>query len=112
RHPERGRLLHALTFARGVNVGARAVIRSIADYRPAVVRTGTYDVQFVAALRAVFVRPQHARVRMEGEPLRIPVAVAPDLRQGAVLSDERVVLRHAAVVVQSHDRALVIRKVL
>src|SRR5690606_24202967 len=112
RHPERGRLLHAFLLAAAVQHRTGRVVHAVADHRPAVVRAPANHVQLVAALRAVLVRPQHSGFRMEREALRIAVTVAPDLGQCAVLSDERVVLWDAAVVVETQDLALVAAEIL
>ena len=50
--------------------------------------------------------------RIEGQALRIAVAHAPDFRQRARAAHERIVLRHAAVVVQAQDLALMAGKAL
>ena len=54
---------------------------------------------------AVLGLPQLAGDRIPGQPLRIAVAVAPDRRHRARRVDERIVLRHRAVVVDAVDLA-------
>ena len=49
---------------------------------------------------------------IEEDALHVAVAEAVDLRRRAVLADQRVVLRYAAVTVQTHDLAQVVGRVL
>src|SRR5688572_28762097 len=91
---------------------AGRVVDAIADDRPAVVLALLDAIQLVAALRPMLVRPQVAGLRVDDEALRVAMAVAPDLRARALATDERVVRRHAAVVVEAQDLALVVRQVL
>ena len=85
--------------------GAGDVIASEGDHRPAVIGAGADDVDLVAALRAVLVRPQLVGQRVERRALDVAVAEGELLGQGARLADEGVVLRHAAVVMQADHRA-------
>ena len=66
----------------------------------------------LAALRTVLVGPDVAGLRMDGEPLHVAVAVAPDLRLGAGASHKRVVTRHPPVVVEPDHLAVMVRQVL
>ena len=52
------------------------------------------------------------RLRMDGDPLHVAVAVAPDLRPGAGATHERVVGRHTPVVMQPDHLAVMIRQIL
>ena len=56
--------------------------------------------------------PESAGARIDGEPLHVAVAVAPDLRARAKAAHEGVVRRDAAVQVQPHQLALQHRQVL
>ena len=94
------RLLHARLAALG-----DAGLHAHRDHAPAVVLARLDDVDLVAALRAVLRLPQLAADRIPRQALRIAMAVAPDRRQRAGLADERVVLRHRAVVVDAMDLA-------
>ena len=80
-----------------------AVGAAVAHLGPAVVAPGDDAVEFVAALGAVFVHPQLGGAGTQGRPLRVAVAVGPDL--GAGLADARVALRDAAVAVEPDDLA-------
>src|SRR5262245_61657056 len=56
----------------------------------------------------MLVRPEHPGLWMQRRALLIAVPEVEFLRLPGRLSDERIVLRHAAVVVQADDRAGVI----
>ena len=81
-----------------------AVVIAVADDRIAVVRAALHEIQLVAAPRPHLDVPEPA-LRVEREPERIAVAERPDLRRHAAAIRERVVGRHAAVVVEAHDLA-------
>ena len=106
------RRFHALAARPGVDGGPAAVVHAVADHRPAVVQAGPDEVELVAALRSVLVGPQVAGLGVHEQPLRVAVSVAPDLGQGAGLPDERVVVGHAAVVVEADGDAVMVRRVL
>ena len=73
----------------------------VAHERPAVVRARLQDVDFVAAVRPVLVQPHLAGARMHRQAERAAMAERVDLGPGiGGLADERIVFRHAAVVVQ------------
>ena len=76
-------------------VGAKALPCLIAHRpgrdRPAEIPAAFDHVDLVAIVLAVFVLPQFTRLRMEGEPLRIAVAVGPDRVIGLRVVDEGVV---------------------
>ena len=90
----------------------RPVFASVRSHGPAVVLPGLQDVQFVAALRPVFVRPDGSRFRMDREPLRVSVAVGEDLGLVSVLSEERIARRRRAVFRQPQNLSAVDRGVL
>ena len=96
----------------GVDGRPASVVDAVADHRPPVVHAGLYPVELVPALRSMFVGPQLARLRVHEQTLGIPVPVAPDLGQHAVPPDERVVVRHAAVVMEANRDPVVVRQVL
>src|SRR5690606_31234497 len=96
----------------GMDLGAERVVGAVADHGPAVVLALLDEVELVAALRAVLRLPERVRLGVPNETLRVAVAVAPDLRQRAGAADERIVVRHGAVVVQADDLALVAAQVL
>ena len=82
RRPVLHRLLHAgLRACR--RRSAAAIIDAVADHRPAVVLARLDDVDLVAALRAVLLLPELAVGGIEGEALRVAVAIGPDLGQRA-----------------------------
>src|SRR4051812_44394815 len=81
------------------------------DRAPSVVVAGLDDIDLVATLRPVLRFPQ-LPFRIPGEPLRIAVTVAPDGRQRTGLADERVILRHRAVVVDAVDFTKRARQIL
>src|SRR3546814_4327630 len=66
---------------------------------------GLYDVQLVAAARPVLDRPKHAGRGVDRRRLDVAIAIGSDLRQGAILADEGIVLGHAAIGVDAHDLA-------
>src|SRR3954465_11081550 len=74
RHPVVDRLFHARLGGAFADFGAAAVVGPVRNPRPAVVGAGPDDVHFVAALRAVLVRPQHAGLRMQCRALLIAMA--------------------------------------
>ena len=94
--------MNAPAVPTGLALGG-AVGAAVAHLGPAVVAPGDDAVEFVAALGAVFVHPQFAGTGTQGRPLRVAVAVGPDLRAG--LADARVALRDAAVAVEPDDLA-------
>ena len=94
--------MNAPAVPTGLALGG-AVGAAVAHLGPAVVAPGDDAVEFVAALGAVFVHPQLAGTGTQGRPLRVAVAVGPDLRAG--LADARVALRDAAVAVEPDDLA-------
>ena len=91
----------------------RALIRAPqAHERPAVVAAGHEHVDLVAAVRAVLALPDLTRAGMHGEPERRAVTEREDLGPVAVAADERIVARHAAVLVEPQDLARVRARVL
>ena len=76
-----------------------------AHERPAVVCAGFQHVDLVAAVRSVLVLPDRAGGGMHREPERAAVPERVDLGLVARLADERIVLRHRAVVAQAQHLA-------
>ncbi len=112
RHPHLRGLLHAFTVRAGVDGETGLVVHAETDDRPSVVPAWLNAIELVASLRTVLVGPDVAGLRMDGEPLHVAMSVAPDLRPRAGAVDERIVSRHAPVVVQPDDLAVVIRQIL
>src|SRR5437764_11521348 len=79
--------------------------------RPAVVLALLDEVDFVAAAGSIatrwaMLRLEHSvRARLPVYALRVAVAVSPYFGARIFLSDERIVLRNSAVVVQAQDFA-------
>ncbi|MNF58793.1 hypothetical protein D3C84_403630 [compost metagenome] len=88
------------------------VVDAMGRQRPAVILAALDDVDFIAALRAVFVFPQRAVPRVERRALRIALPVGPDLRAHVGLADKGVVLGHSAIRVDSHHFTLQLVEVL
>src|SRR5207302_9043799 len=111
-HPGVERLRHARLVRALADPGTAAVIDTVGDDRPAVIDAGTDDVHLVAALRPVLVRPEHSRLRMQRRALHVAVPEVEFLGLPSRLSGERVVLRHAPIVVQTDHRAGVVIRAL
>src|SRR4029077_20268500 len=88
------------------------VLTPVTDNRPAVVLPRLDDVDLVAAVRALLARPEVAVHRIEREALLVPLPERVDLRTESRAADERVVLRHRAVVIHADDLAEVIARIL
>src|SRR5712692_9429979 len=102
RHPEDDRLLESGRRGRK----ARAVVvAAVADDRPAVVAARLQHVQFVATVWTVFMLPDLAGVRVDGEPKLHPMTDRENRRLVASLSDKRIIRRHAPIVPQAQDFA-------
>src|SRR6185503_7284904 len=82
-----------------------AIVAAVAHHRPTVVLARADDVELVAAVGAVLALPNVAGDRVHGEAERAPVAERIDRRVPALLPRERIVLGHAAVVVEAQDLA-------
>src|SRR5207302_6294082 len=102
RHPEDDRLLET---GRGRRKARAVVVAAVADDRPAVVVARLQHVQFVAAVRTVFLFPDLAGERIESKPKLHAMTDRENRRLVAALSDERIVGRHAAVIFQAQDLA-------
>jgi hypothetical protein len=85
--------------------GADAVVDAVGDDRPAVIDAGADDVDLVASLRTVLMRPEFAGLRMQCRALHVAVAEGELFRFPAGLADEGVVGGDAPVVVQADYRA-------
>ena len=97
---------------RGVRHPHAGVLPAVGGNRPAVVAAGEDDVDLVAPLRGVLAGPQRSILGVEGQTELIAVAHRVDLGQIAGLADEGIVGRRAAVVVQAHDLADVLGRIL
>ena len=86
---------------------AAAVILAVGDHRPAIIFPGCRAVEFIAPLRAVFMRPQMA-IRPQRSALGIAVSITPDFRAGAGLVHEWIVRWHAAIFMNANDLAVVV----
>ena len=64
---------HGIEVLRGAGI-----VDAVTDHGPAVILSGTRNIQFVATTRAVLMRPQSARRRIDGCALHISVTIAPD----------------------------------
>lgn len=93
------RWLDVLAMGAGVDGRPAPVVHAVADDGPAVVQAGLHTVELVATLRPVLVEPDVTGLRVHGEPLRVAVPVAPDLRERARLAHARIVGRHTAVLI-------------
>src|SRR5207248_8381601 len=69
-------------------------------------------IEFVAAPGTVLDFPDLAGLRMQRQALRVAVAVGEDLGPHARSTDKGIVRRHRAVVLQAHDLARQVRKIL
>ena len=112
RHPELPRLLHPFAMRAGVDREARVVVHAKADHRPAIIQSRANEVQLVAALRAVLVRPHLTGLGMNREALDVAVTVTPRFGKRAGLLHERIVGGHPAIVMQADHLAVVIGEVL
>ena len=72
---------------------------------PTVIPPWLKDVQFVTTPGTVFTDPQLARLRVDCRPLDVAVPIGPELRQGIVAANERVVAGGCAVGFQPHHLA-------
>src|SRR5688572_7975115 len=98
------RMLHPGLASASADFGADAVVHTDRDHRPAVVFPCANDVDLVAALRSVLVRPQLARLGMRGGTLYVAVAVGELLGLRVLAVSEWIVFRHAAVFIESDHR--------
>src|SRR6185369_11836329 len=80
RRPLEHRLLHSFALGADPDFGADSVIDPVGNHRPTVVAAGAHDIDLVAALRAVFVRPQLAAQRMQCRALHSAMPEAEYLR--------------------------------
>jgi hypothetical protein len=86
------------------NVGP-VIVPAPAHHWPAIVTAGLEDVELVAAHWSELVLPQLAGLRVDGRPLRIAVAIGPDLRARVFAADERIVGGHRTVGIDAYDLA-------
>ena len=93
---------------RALGLGNRqeAVVDAVGRLRPAVVAPRPGDIDLIAAARTMFMQPEPATPGIERQPLRVAMAIGPDLRAYALAADEGVVRRHATTRLQTHQLAL------
>src|SRR5262245_42693250 len=102
RHPEHdGGLVAGMT--RTIVLPRPSVLASIADDRPAVIRTRFEDVDFITAVRSIFVEPHLAGSRVHRQTESAAVAQRVDLGPVAGASNERVVCGDAAVILEPQN---------
>src|SRR5207342_385555 len=88
------------------------VVAAEAHEGPAVVASGLDDVDLVAAVRPVLVRPHGAGSRVDREPELVAVTQGKDLLLRPRRSSERIARRSGPVVVEPQDFAFVAGEVL
>src|SRR5437588_52972 len=77
------------------------------NHRPTVILPTLEDVHFIAAARPVKAAgpvlgfPQQISARLKIDPLRVAIAVCPNLWPRILLSNEWIVARHGSIVIQS-----------
>src|SRR5262245_9656907 len=92
--------------ARGMFRNLRAgIVPPEAHERPSVIATCQNDVDLIPTVGTVFVVPDGARLRMNDEGQRIPVAEGEDLRSIASATRKGVVWRNRSIIAQSQDFA-------
>src|SRR3990172_12896695 len=92
--------------------GTNPVIDTVGDHRPAVVFPGMHDVDFIAALGAVFMGPDLPGFRVQSQALHIAVSQSIDFRHGMIDTYKRIVFRHTAIFVYADQGTQVIVKSL
>src|ERR1700684_4366795 len=90
----------ALRIRRNIGTG---IVHAIRDYRPTVVPARHDDAQFIAAARTVFCFPEPPAGNIEDQALLVAMAPGIDLGTDGSLSNEWIVLRHAAVFVEADN---------
>ena len=78
---------------------ATSVIDPISDYGPTIIASRKDYIEFISALRSVFVCPEVAGHGVERETLWVTVPVAPDFPEGPSCAHEWVVCRNTTVIV-------------
>src|SRR5690606_1110590 len=81
------------------------VVIALRHAGPTVMPAALDTVDLVAAARAELGRPHRAGGRIDRQPGRIAMALAPDYRRIAFPADERVVARHTAIAIEAQDLA-------
>ncbi len=99
-------------FGGDVDHRGAIVIHAVGDDGPAVVEAFFDQIEFVAAARAVLGVEEFAGYGVEGEALRVAVAVAPYSSIGFGVTDEGIISGDAAVVVEAMDFAVGARYIL
>src|SRR5690606_30275960 len=77
--------------------GAPAVVVAVCRQGPTVISPWLWDVDFIAATRAMLVGPNGTAPGIERRTLLVAVAIRPDFRKRPVGVHEWIVLRHLAV---------------
>ena len=106
------RLLQTRLDPRAAADRPASIFGAVGDQRPAVIMSAQNEIELIAALRTMLVGPELAPRCIEGEALRIAMAVAPDLRPRADPEAKRIVLGDRAVGADADDRAEMIGEVL
>src|SRR6267154_2342370 len=111
RRPIDQRLLEprALRIRRNIGTG---IVHAISDDRPTIVPARHDDVQFIAAARTMLCFVQPPTLYIEDQALLVAMAPSVDFRTDGSLSDEWIILRHAAVSVQADNLPEIGRQVL
>ena len=104
RHPVFDGLGHAGLMG-ALADGEPGIAAAIGDHRPTVIGAGGEDIDFIAALGAVFDHPDLAGRRMAGDPLGIAVPKGEYFRLGAGPPGEGIARRHGACVGDADDLA-------
>tara|TARA_B100002049_G_C15776032_1_gene248758 strand:+ start:30 stop:317 length:288 start_codon:yes stop_codon:yes gene_type:complete len=89
--------LHSILVGSTVNGDTRSIVHAETYDWPSVVQPRTDQVQLIAALWSVFVKPNIPRFRMESESLSVSMTIRPNLRMHSLLAYEGVVFGNATV---------------
>ncbi len=82
-----------------MNRKSGAIVYAITNHRPAVVFARFFNIEFIATLGAMLVSPHIPCYGVDIDALGVTVPVAVDFWQSVTAANERVVARHAAIVV-------------
>src|SRR5215813_13536960 len=99
-------------MGRSLRLPRALISTSEAHDGPAVVTSGAYDVDLIAAIRPVLVLPHFAGYRMNRQSKRRSMPERINLRLGAVAAHERIVARSGAVIPKPQQFAAMILRVL
>src|SRR4029453_6197208 len=101
RDPDHSRVLHAGAAPRLIGDERAGVVPAHRDERPSIVLAWSEDVELVAPHRADLGLPEFARLGMKRETVTVAVSVREDLWFRARAAHERIVPRHAAIVLDA-----------